>query len=190
MSPTYRRYAFSSFVATLGLVACGGSPTTGTTTPTDPSATPTEPSDPALSGVLAAHNQVRASASPAPASPLPKLQWSEEDAKVARDYAEKCTFSHNPNRGTRGENLFAGSGSTKIEDVVKGWAEESASYDYASNRCSGVCGHYTQIVWADTTHVGCASKTCTTGSPFGKGSWEIWVCNYSPPGNFTGKKPY
>jgi hypothetical protein len=65
-----------------------------------------------------------------------------------------------------------------------------SDYDYATNKCSGVCGHYTQIVWGATTHLGCAKKTCTTNNPFGKGSWEIWVCNYSPPGNFVGKKPY
>ena len=29
---------------------------------------------------------------------------------------------------------------------VGAWAAESRSYDYPSNRCSGVCGHYTQIV--------------------------------------------
>jgi len=172
------------------LAACGGSPTTGTTTPNDPSAAPAEPTDPSLAGVLAAHNQVRAQVSPAPSSPLPKLQWSEADAKVAAEYAEQCTFSHNRSRGPRGENLFAGSGETKIEDVVKSWASESESYDYASNGCRGTCGHYTQIVWAGTTHVGCASKTCTTGSPFGKGTWQIWVCNYSPPGNMNGQKPY
>jgi len=21
-------------------------------------------------------------------------------------------------------------------------------------------------------------------------NWEIWVCNYSPPGNFVGQRPY
>lgn len=177
-------------IVALGGSACGAASSTGSPS-TEGNGTPVEPSDPALAGVLSAHNQVRAQATPAPSAPLGNLQWSDEDAKVAAAYADKCTFSHNPDRGTRGENLFAGSGDTPIGEVVKSWASEASSYDYTSGRCSGVCGHYTQIVWADTTHVGCAQKTCTTGSPFGgKGSWQIWVCNYSPPGNFVGKKPY
>lgn len=169
-----------------------GAQTPGTTGPvgTGSGDPPKEPADPALSGMVAAHNQVRANVKPAPASPLGLLAWSEEDAQIAHDYAEKCLFMHNPNRGTRGENLFASSGSTAAADVVKEWANEVASYDYATNKCSGMCGHYTQIVWGDTTHLGCAVKTCTTGNPFGKGSWELWVCDYSPPGNFIGKKPY
>jgi len=40
--------------------------------------------------------------------------------------------------------------------VLNAWAAESRDYDYISNRCSGVCGHYTQIVWRDTKEVGCA----------------------------------
>jgi uncharacterized protein YkwD len=180
-------FAACALASSLG---CGAS-TTGGTGPAGSTETPKEPDDPRLSGVLAAHNQVRANASPAPATPLPALQWSAEDAEVARAYAEKCTFEHNTNRGTRGENLYASSGTTAASEVVASWAEEAASYDYATGKCKGACGHYTQIVWAQTTHVGCAAKTCTTNSPFGsKGSWEIWVCNYSPPGNFIGKKPY
>ncbi|MFO0642319.1 MAG: CAP domain-containing protein [Polyangiaceae bacterium] len=178
----------------VAITACSVTTTTtdpGGTGPTGSSETPAEPSDPELAGIVAAHNEVRAGVSPAPASPLGKLAWSEEDAAVARAYAEKCVFSHNKDRGTRGENLYASSGSSSAAEVVKSWASEVSDYDYATNKCSGVCGHYTQVVWGATTHLGCAKKTCTTNSPFGgKGSWEIWVCNYSPPGNFVGKKPY
>ena len=173
----------------LGCGAASTTPPPGSTATEEP--TPKEPDDPRLSGVLAAHAQVRANASPAPAAPLRPLAWSEDDALVARAYAEKCTFAHNPGRGARGENLYASSGATPVAQVVANWAGESAGYDYATGACRGTCGHYTQLVWADTTHVGCAVKTCTANSPFaGKGSWELWVCNYSPPGNFVGKKPY
>lgn len=189
-STSAARLAVSALVlSAVALSACGSeatSPTVGGS-----SDTPVEPTDPALAGAVSAHNQVRAAASPAPGTPLGKLSWSEEDAAVAKAYAEKCTFEHNRNRGDRGENLYAGTGSSNIADVVKSWASEAANYDYASNKCSGVCGHYTQLVWAATTHVGCAVKDCTTNSPFGgKGPWQIWVCDYSPPGNFVGEKPY
>lgn len=180
--------AFTLALASVALGACGSD---ATSTTGDGAETSAEPTDPALAGVLSAHNEVRAAASPAPGKPLGKLAWSTEDAAVAKAYAEKCTFEHNRDRGDRGENLYAATGSSTISDVVKSWAAEAASYDYASNKCSGTCGHYTQLVWGATTHVGCAVKDCTTNSPFGgKGAWQIWVCDYSPPGNYVGEKPY
>jgi pathogenesis-related protein 1 len=66
--------------------------------------------------------------------------------------------------------------------VVNAWAAESRNYDYRSNCCRGVCGHYTQIVWAGTQEVGCAVAR--------GGRREVWVCNYDPPGNWAGKRPY
>jgi hypothetical protein len=72
------------------------------------------------------------------------------------------------------------------------WAAEAPNYDYATNTCAAgqVCGHYTQLVWRATTQVGCATVQCTTGSPFGGGNWTFTVCDYSPPGNYVGQRPY
>ena len=150
-----------------------------------------EPNDALVKGIVAAHNAVRAAVSPAPATPLPQMQWSEEDAAVARAYAAKCVFAHNAQRGQRGENIYASGGTGKTpNDVVQNWASESKNYTYATNQCSGVCGHYTQVVWRESVKLGCAAQKCTTNSPFGGGTWEFWVCDYSPPGNFNGRKPY
>jgi pathogenesis-related protein 1 len=66
--------------------------------------------------------------------------------------------------------------------AVDAWASESQNYDYNSNGCRGVCGHYTQMVWRDTKEVGCAVAP-------GEGR-EVWACNYEPPGNWVGKRPY
>ena len=30
-------------------------------------------------------------------------------------------------------------------DLVKRWYDEVQVYDYVTNTCSGVCGHYTQV---------------------------------------------
>ncbi len=74
------------------------------------------------------------------------------------------------------------------------WASEDVDYDYASNTCNAgkVCGHYTQLVWRDSTGVGCASRVCNVNSPFtiGNGRWILWVCDYLPPGNYIGERPY
>ena len=48
------------------------------------------------------------------------------------------------------------------------------------------CGHYTQVVWRNTTEIGCGVATCKEGAL----TWDIWICNYAPPGNIAGQKPY
>ena len=153
-------------------------------------AAPVVGEDPGVAGIVAAHNAARAAVSPAPATPMPALTWSSAAFDKARAWAAGCNWSHNPNLGSFGENIFATSASTTGAAVVQSWVSEKANYNYAANSCSGVCGHYTQVVWAATTAVGCAKQRCTTGSPLGGGSWEFWVCDYSPPGNFGGQRPY
>lgn len=142
----------------------------------------------AMNGMTAAHNAVRANVNPAPATPMPPLTWSSEVAAVAQSHADKCVFQHSQN--SYGENIYATSGSAAPQDVLGSWASEVSDYNYGSNSCSGVCGHYTQVVWADSLLLGCGVTQCTQNSPFGGGPWEFWVCNYDPPGNYNGQKPY
>lgn len=144
---------------------------------------------PRMTGMTAAHNAARAAVEPPADQPVPPLSWSPEIAAVAQAYAARCTFSHSAS--DYGENIFASTGSSPTpEDVVASWVDEAANYDLASNACSSTCGHYTQVVWADSLRLGCGVADCTTGSPFGSGTWQIWVCNYDPPGNFAGERPY
>lgn len=138
-------------------------------------------SPPALQrDMLAAHNAVRARVRMAP------LTWSDRLAARSQDWADtllaRKQFAHRPN-STYGENLFEITGATATaEQVVNAWAAESQNYDYRSNRCRGVCGHYTQIVWGSTKEVGCAVAR--------GGGREVWVCDYDPPGNWVGQRPY
>jgi hypothetical protein len=48
-----------------------------------------------------------------------------------------------------------------------------------------VCGHYTQLVWANTRRIGCARHNCS-GLTFPSSI----VCDYGPGGNFGGQSPY
>jgi pathogenesis-related protein 1 len=141
-------------------------------------------------------NAVRAGVSPAPSTPMPALTWSEGATSVAQAWANNCVYQHNAGRGNRGENIAATAppGNRDESAVVGLWAGEVSDYTYSTNSCTSgkECGHYTQIVWASTLRAGCAKQTCTTSSPFGSQfpNWDFWVCDYEPPGNFVGQKPY
>ncbi len=130
--------------------------------------------------MLTSHNAVREKLK------IPPLQWSDRLAAVAQQWANtllrKHQFTHNADL-PYGENLFdiAGAVATPAT-AVKFWVSESRNYDYATNTCRGLCGHYTQIVWRDTRYVGCAVAR--------GGGREVWVCEYDPPGNVLGQRPY
>jgi pathogenesis-related protein 1 len=120
---------------------------------------------------------------------LDPLEWSDEMAALADDWAQQlkesnCAFKHRPNN-KYGENLFWGtSGYYTAGDAVDSWADERKDYNYDSNKCNSgkVCGHYTQIIWKNTTKFGCAKSICNGA--------VTWVCNDDPPGNYIGQKPY
>ena len=130
--------------------------------------------------MLAAHNAVRKRVG------VPPLVWSAQLAKAAGTWAQTLAgngkFEHQK-RNPYGENLFQAMGTTASPtEVVDSWAEEAKNYKYEKNSCSGTCGHYTQIVWRGTKEVGCASAT--------SGNRQVWACEYNPPGNYVGQRPY
>ena len=144
--------------------------------------------------VLARHNALRGNqSSPCTATDMRKLVWSDQLAAVAQNYADTCTWAHNPNRNAQagypaGENLYASSVSQTTEVLVsgtQGWYDEILGYNFATGSCDTsvvpMCGHYTQVVWAATTTLGCGTATCGDISGAGFGG-TILVCNYAPPG--------
>jgi len=154
---------------------------------------PTVDAGPIGEAAVGAHNAVRAAALPAPTPPLEAVYWDEEAEAVALDWAQHCRWMHSGTPGF-GENLYASTSfDDTVGDAVASWASEAADYSYANNACAmgKQCGHYTQIVWRESVGVGCAAWVCDTGSPFPSSSrWLNWVCNYVPPGNYVGYRPY
>lgn len=67
--------------------------------------------------------------------------------------------------------------------AVQFWLYERLDYDYNENECIKMCGHYSQIVWANSERVGCGRALCSNGWGY------IIVCNYDPPGNVVSQKP-
>ncbi len=130
--------------------------------------------------MLDAHNAVRARVG------VPPLVWSPALSAVAQDWANNLLATHRFAHSAShryGENLYTISGgSASSAQVVNLWADEARGYDIRTDRCFGVCGHYTQIVWRTTRAVGCAVASDAYR--------QVWVCEYDPPGNIIGSRPY
>jgi uncharacterized protein YkwD len=146
---------------------------------------------PGLEGTLAAHNDIRGGLGIEP------LAWDAALAATAQAWADQCVdlaapfgfIDTNPDRSDGypwyvGENAYGSAGSASGVNAVALWAGEVQNYEYDTNTCSAICGHYTQIVWAATEFVGCGISSCP-GLTFGNSV----VCNYGPGGN-TGGRPY
>ncbi|KAL2228023.1 pathogenesis-related protein PR-1-like isoform X2 [Sesamum indicum] len=120
---------------------------------------------------------------------LAPLIWDPRIARYAAWYANMrradCALEHS--NGPYGENIFWGSGDewTPAQAAAE-WVAERQGYDYRSNSCAHgeQCGHYTQIVWKETRRVGCARVVCY------EGRGVFMICNYDPPGNYIGERPY
>lgn len=138
--------------------------------------------DEQIGQIVARHNYWRSEVKVGP------LEWSDELADIAEKWAkalkkDDCGFYHS-DYGF-GENLWMGTtGYYSVSDAIDSWASEKEDYNYKRNKCKTgkVCGHYTQLVWANTKKVGCATIDCD--------GYTILVCEYDPPGNWVGQKPY
>ncbi|MEO7432325.1 MAG: CAP domain-containing protein, partial [Dokdonella sp.] len=143
---------------------------------------------------LQVSNCARKTVTPAAAPALPLLLWSASIAQTAQVHSDRCVWEHGDNAGL-GQNISAVAPQSQNQTgAATLWVSEQQFYNYASNSCASgqQCGHYTQIVWRGTTQVGCAQTQCSSGSPFGAQfpNWTFIVCDYSPPGNYTGERPY
>ena len=77
--------------------------------------------------------------------------------------------------------------------VIEPFALEHLDYNHDTLACTGpACGHYTQVVWEGSTRVGCALTECSgfDGFEAAVNGGTLAVCQYYPPGNWRGEKPY
>lgn len=144
--------------------------------------------------ILNIHNQERAAVN------VPALSWSNSIAADAQNWVDHITtLGLGPNdlaphasweqRNGQGENLAWGSmGFFSPAGGVQMWAAEKSNYDghpiSQSDFAPGVpmIGQYTQMVWKDTTQIGCGIAS-DAGQTY-------LVCRYSPSGNFMGQTPF
>ncbi|XP_013915640.1 PREDICTED: peptidase inhibitor 16 [Thamnophis sirtalis] len=137
------------------------------------------------------HNRYRSTVSPLAANML-KMRWDSELEDFAKNYSTKCTWEHNKERGSRGENLFAMTGNLDLKRAMHDWYIEYRDFNYSTLACEEgkMCGHYTQVVWATSERVGCGTTFCETMGVINETDMHLFVCNYQPPGNIKGRKPY
>ena len=152
--------------------------------PASPARAGTAEAPPPFVGMVAAHNAARDRYG------LPPLTWSAELATIAQAWADQlkavrqCAMEHSHDN-RYGENLaWSRNMHPTPADIVRWWVDEASDYDLASNTCASgkMCGHFTQVVWKTTLQIGCGVAHC--------GKDEVWACEYAPPGNWVGRRPF
>ncbi|KAH8382080.1 hypothetical protein KR009_001668 [Drosophila setifemur] len=125
-----------------------------------------------------------------------EIVWDDELASRAQKWADNCQFRHDPhrtiNRFTMGQNL-AIIWSTAMLDAddgdfpsrIQSWFNEVQKYSFG-DAWSPKTGHYSQLVWGETSLVGCGYAEYKDSSKYNK----LYVCNYGPGGNVVGYNPY
>ncbi|XP_032820905.2 C-type lectin domain family 18 member A-like isoform X1 [Petromyzon marinus] len=152
------------------------------------------------------HNKLRATVQPSAAN-MEKMEWDDSLAQVAHEWAAVACENPRAAEGTSAEipekpgiqgpgaggrgggqrrlgvNLHrAPHGATSFASVLASWFSEGQNYDYARPGCAPnrTCRHYTQMVWASASRVGCAKRWCRDpGSRV-----EAFACVYLPGGNW------
>lgn len=157
---------------------------------TVPSSTGSKMSQADAQAALDFHNKVRKDVG------SPPLEWSTDLSKYAQAWADHlaadkdCKMQHRPLEGKwkqiHGENIFWGSATTyNATNASEMWYSEIKDYKHGLLTDSNwfKTGHYTQMVWKNTTFVGLGQATCPSGA-------IIIVGNYDPAGNYIGQKAY
>ncbi len=170
--------------------------------------------------IVLEHNRARKDADahvPSGTPALPAASWDCAAAQVAQQWANDTggTQGHSANNWRQqqysnrtglqgraaglGENLgwAVGSNASSVQSIVnsvQSWDGERSDYNHSSGACAAgkVCGHYTQVVWRESTRIGCGVKRGQIQFP---GSGQVWPhgyflsCNYHNAGNINGDNP-
>lgn len=153
-----------------------------------------------VSAVLYHHNVHRANHSAADAT------YDTTLANNAAVLAATCNFHHDLTigGGGYGQNIYLNGSSDFTADfgpnpaiqvayaITAAWYNgEVNSFNYYGQDNPGGSldswGHFTQVVWATSNKVGCATQLCLAGTMYPNMGAYFTVCNYSPEGNVGGE---
>ena len=124
------------------------------------------------------------------------LKWSSSLANDAKEWANKMAreeemyHSENDERPGQGENLYYSSDTDSItpaKNASGAWYQEIELYTYSTTGSDEndfyAIGHYTAMIWKETTEVGMGMAVSKSGKTY-------VAARYSPPGNMWGAYPY
>ncbi|KAM4694151.1 cysteine-rich venom protein TEL1-like [Discoglossus pictus] len=135
--------------------------------------------------IVQTHNDLRRQVKP-PAENMMKMAWSKAAAKTADLWAKTCKLQHSPPEQRTidniycGENIYMSTSPLSWRSAIRAFYKEKENFIYGKGAMSKdlPIGHYTQLVWHDTTQVGCAVAYCPHNTFF-----YFYVCQYCPGGN-------
>ena len=147
--------------------------------------------------LLAQHNKYRKMHN------APELVLDNELIKIAHDYAAALAYksddystypsgSKNKNRERLGENIFTCKSVLKTSpcyDItstkpVDEWYNEIKNYNFSQPGFTIDSSHFTQLIWKETTKVGCGASVKEDGLTF-----KV-VCNYYKAGNILNPEKF
>lgn len=159
--------------------------------------------------IVDAHNRLRQSvalgqvSSQPPAANMMEMVWDDELASGAQHWSDQCTTAHDrlsqryDGRFPVGQNLAAtwttrppsqqSDSEPDFKKQIDAWFDEVRIYGFKPITGGHGTGHYSQLVWGETSHVGCGYTFYYDPA---RGYTKLYVCNYGPGGNVIGSKPY
>ncbi|XP_045765571.1 venom allergen 3-like [Maniola jurtina] len=159
--------------------------------------------------IVDAHNRLRQSvalgqvSSQPPAANMMEMVWDDELAATAQRWADQCTPAHDRasqrdvGRFPVGQNLAAtwttrppSEAADSQPDFMKqinAWFDEVRIFGFKPISGGHGTGHYSQLVWGETSQVGCGYTFYYDPA---RGYTKLYVCNYGPGGNVIGSNPY
>ncbi|OAQ29104.1 PR-1-like protein [Linnemannia elongata AG-77] len=144
--------------------------------------------------VLNSHNRLRRLLN------VPPLVWDEALARKAQNALLICDMQRELVTDDRwpwvGGNTYflytpvPWSTGFNITEVVQAWSNECQDYIYGSEFSYET--DYTQLMWAKSTHVGCAGISYYRPDPYFPtlNYVKSYYCAYGPGGNGVGELPY
>ena len=114
--------------------------------------------------------------------------------------ADQCKFSHDcadcrkVQRFSVGQNLYQSfttrqGGKNSWRVAIDSWFDEIDQFPASSvsfYQFASATGHYSQMVWGETTRVGCG----VTAYRSGRFTARLYVCNYGKAGNILRRQVY
>ncbi|MFB2893352.1 CAP family protein [Aerosakkonemataceae cyanobacterium BLCC-F50] len=146
------------------------------------------------SSALSNHNTYRAT------HHSPSMTISESLNSTAQTWAEhlaaNAVFEHSDSsqRNDAGENIYVSYTTESSIDsaelgksAVEDWYKEVSAYDYNNPESSSGTGHFTQVVWKNSTELGCGAAQGIATIDGTKFNAFYVVCQYAPAGNMEGE---